>query len=72
MKRKRNVYYWVACEDFWFEFKNYRSNKKHCTTFKSALKTATGLKNRNPDKEVTIVKFFYKSGKRYVSEYVMR
>ena len=65
----RRIFYWVACPGVCFEYSGYKYSGKECKTFKKAHSIAIGLKNRNPEKVVTITKFFIKNGKRFQREY---
>ena len=72
MKNPRNTWYEVTCiGDHWFVDKNNnKSSHKKCKTLKKAISVANGVKNLHPDKEVMILKYFFKDGKRWVTEYV--
>lgn len=74
MKHNRHTWYEVTClGDHWFEYKNsnHKSSHKQCKTWEKALSVAEGVKNLHPDKEVIIIKYFWKKGQRYEREYVL-
>ena len=84
MKRKRKLWYdvtshtpglwWDMSLRKWVDYNNAKgvlSSHAYFKTKKRAMKNATGLLQKT-EKEVIVVQWFYRKGKRYCQEYIAK